>query len=159
MRATMTPEPGSPAAEATTDEERLAAWGTFLRAHAHVTRALEHELQAAKDLSLADYDVLYQLAAAEGSRLRMSDLADRLLLSRSGATRLVDRLESAGLVKRASCATDRRGLWAHLTDAGRSRLRDATPTHLQGVCEHFLDRIPARELDRLRRTLERVVEA
>jgi DNA-binding MarR family transcriptional regulator len=154
----MTSEPQLPTSAGTTDDERLAAWGTFLRAHAHVTRVLEHELQEAKDLSLADYDVLYQLAAAEGTRLRMSELADRLLLSRSGATRLVDRLESAGLVRRASCATDRRGLWAHLTEPGRQRLRDATPTHLSGVCEHFLDRIPARELDRLRRTLERIVE-
>ncbi len=154
----MRTEPRLQRPEPTTDDERLAAWGTFLRAHAHVTRVLEHELQAAEDLSLADYDVLYQLAAAEENRLRMSDLADRLLLSRSGATRLVDRLETAGLVRRASCATDRRGLWAHLTDAGRARLQDATPTHLQGVCEHFLDRIPPRELERLRRTLERVVE-
>src|SRR5512135_1660088 len=127
--------------------DRLAAWGTFLRAHAQITRVLEQELQAEQDLSLADYDVLYQLAAAEGRRLRMSELADRLLLSRSGATRLVDRLEADGLVHRASCATDRRGLWAHLTDDGLVRLRDASPTHLRGVCQHFLDRIPPRELE------------
>jgi DNA-binding MarR family transcriptional regulator len=93
---------------------------------------------------------------AEQHRLRMSELADRLLLSRSGATRLVDRLESAGYVARASCATDRRGLWAHLTDAGRGRLQDAMPTHLRGVTEYFIDRIPGAELDQLRRTLERV---
>ena len=139
-------------------DDRLAAWGTFLRAHARVTRELERELQANEELSLADYDVLYQLAAAEGRRLRMSELADRLLLSRSGATRLVDRLEADGLVHRASCATDRRGLWAHLTDRGLNRLRDASPTHLRGVCEHFIDRIPARELAQLRRTLERIAE-
>lgn len=140
------------------DEERLTAWGTFLRAHARITRVLEHELQSEQDLSLADYDVLYQLAAADGRRLRMSDLAERLLLSRSGATRLVDRLESDGLVQRTSCATDRRGLWAYLTDAGVARLRDAAPTHQRGICEHFLDRIPARELERLQRTLERVAD-
>jgi DNA-binding MarR family transcriptional regulator len=139
-------------------DERLEAWGAFLRAHARVTRELERELQSDQDLSLADFDVLYQLAVADDRQLRMSELAERLLLSRSGATRLVDRLESAGLVARSSCATDRRGLWARLTDAGYDRLRDATPTHLRGVCEHFLDRIPERELNQLRRTLERVVD-
>lgn len=120
---------------------------------------LERELQDEQDLSLADYDVLFQLAASEQGRLRMSELAERLLLSRSGATRLVDRLESAGYVARASCATDRRGLWAHLTEAGRDRLEEAMPTHLRGICEHFIDRIPDTELDQLQRTLERVTEA
>lgn len=141
------------------DDPRLAAWGAFLRAHARLTRVLERELQDEQDLSLADYDVLYQLAASDEGRLRMSELADRLLLSRSGATRLVDRLESAGYVARASCATDRRGLWAHLTETGRGRLEDAMPTHLRGVCEHFIDRIPGTELDQLQHTLERVIEA
>jgi DNA-binding MarR family transcriptional regulator len=154
----MSPEPQT---QPTADrpDDRLQAWGAFLRAHARITRVLEHELQEEQALSLADYDVLYQLAAADGRKLRMSELADRLLLSRSGATRLVDRLELDGLVQRTSCATDRRGLWAHLTDAGLARLRDAAPTHLRGVCEHFLDRIPARELERLQRTLERVAES
>jgi len=138
------------------DDPRLAAWGAFLRAHSRITRELERELQDEQDLALADYEVLYQLAVAEEHRLRMSELAERLLLSRSGATRLVDRLEAAGFVARASCSTDRRGLWAHLTDAGLGRLRDATPTHLRGVCEHFIDRIPGSELEQLRRTLERV---
>jgi len=141
------------------DDPRLAAWGAFLRAHSRITRELERELQDEQDLALADYDVLYQLAVADERRLRMSELAERLLLSRSGATRLVDRLESAGYVARASCSTDRRGLWAHLTDAGLGRLRDAMPTHMRGVCEHFIDRIPGSELEQLQRTLERVVGA
>jgi DNA-binding MarR family transcriptional regulator len=138
---------------------RLAAWSTFLRAHARVTRELERELEAEQDLSLADYDLLYELAVADGCRLRMSELADRLALSRSGATRLVDRLEAAGLVDRQTCATDRRGYWATVTDAGIGRLRAATPTHLRGVCEYFIDRIPSAELEQLQRTLERVVAA
>jgi DNA-binding MarR family transcriptional regulator len=140
-------------------DARLAAWGTFLRAHARVTRELERELQTAQELSLADFDVLYQLAVAEGRRLRMSELADRLLLSRSGATRLVDRLEADGLVHRSSCATDKRGLWAHLTDAGARRLRAAAPIHLRCVGEHFTNRIPPRELEQLRRTLERIASS
>lgn len=151
----MSAEHRSPSA----DDPRLAAWGIFLHAHARLTRQLERELQAEQDLSLADFDVLYQLAVADGRQLRMSELADRLLLSRSGATRLVDRLESSGYVSRSSCSTDRRGLWAHLTDAGLGRLTSATPIHLRGVCEHFIDRIPAAELEQLQRTLERVIEA
>jgi DNA-binding MarR family transcriptional regulator len=143
----------------TDHDARLVAWSTFLRAHARVTRELEHELAAEQDLSLADYDLLYQLAIADGRRLRMSELADRLVLSRSGATRLVDRLEAAGLVDRQTCATDRRGYWATVTEAGIGRLRAATPTHLRGVCEYFLDRIPPAELEQLRRTLERIVAA
>jgi len=152
--------PGPPQkTRSTSHDARLAAWSTFLRAHARVTRELEHELEAEQDLSLADYDLLHQLAVADGRRLRMSELANRLALSRSGATRLVDRLEAAGLVDRQTCATDRRGYWATVTDAGIGRLRAATPTHLRGVCEHFIDRIPADELEQLRLTLERVIGA
>jgi len=147
----------SPQTRDTDHDARLAAWSTFLRAHARVTRELEHELEAEQDLSLADYDLLYELAVADGRRLRMSELADRLALSRSGATRLVDRLEAAGLVDRQTCATDRRGYWATVTEAGIGRLRAATPTHLRGVCEYFIDRIPPAELEQLQRTLERVV--
>ena len=142
----------------TAADPRLDAWRAFLRAHARLTRELERELQAEQSMALADYDVLVQLALAEDQRLRMSDLADRVLLSRSGITRLVDRLEATGLVQRVTCESDRRGQWAQLTEAGRQRLRTASPTHLRGVAEHFLDRIPAAELDQLRTILERVAE-
>jgi DNA-binding MarR family transcriptional regulator len=140
----------------TARDPRLDAWRAFLRAHARLTRELERELQADQSMALADYDVLVQLAGADDGRLRMSELADRVLLSRSGITRLVDRLEAAGLVERVLCESDRRGQLAQLTDAGLARLREASPTHLRGVAEHFLDRIPADELDQLRTTLERV---
>lgn len=140
-------------------DARLDAWRAFLRAHARVVRELERELQAEQGLALTDYDVLVQLAAAKGRRLRMSELADRLLLSRSGVTRLVDRLVRAGLVERMTCDDDRRGQWASLTDAGLRRLRDASPTHLRGVAEHFLDRLSADELRSLQRSLDRVVAA
>jgi DNA-binding MarR family transcriptional regulator len=137
-------------------DPRLAAWSTFLRAHAKVVRALESELQAEQELALTDYDVLIQLSAADDRRLRMSDLADRLLLSRSGATRLVDRLVADGLVERVVCDSDRRGQWASLTDAGHRRLREASPTHLRGIAEHFLDRFDADELAELGALLNRV---
>ena len=138
-------------------DPRLAAWQTFLRAHAHVVRALERELSDDQALALTDYDVLVQLSAAEHRRLRMSELADRLLLSRSGITRLVDRLAADGLVERVTCDDDRRGQWASLTDAGHERLRRASPIHLRGVAEHFLDRLSADEVAALERTLARLV--
>ena len=108
-------------------------------------------------MALTDYDVLVQLSLADERRLRMSELADRLLLSRSGATRLVDRLVADGLVERVVCESDRRGQWASLTGAGHERLRQASPTHLAGVARHFLDRFDADELPALERMLERVV--
>jgi DNA-binding MarR family transcriptional regulator len=135
-------------------DPRLAAWRSFLRAHARVVRSLEAELVDEQDLALTDYDVLVQLAGAPERRLRMSELADALLLSRSGATRLVDRLVGEGLVERVICETDRRGQWASLTAAGHRRLRTATPTHLRGVAVHFLDRLSADDLADLERMLE-----
>ena len=141
----------------TPDDPRLDAWRAFLFAHAQVRRQLERELQAERGMSLAEYEVLLFLAYSEGRRLRMSELADRMLLSRSGATRLVDRLEADGLVERVVCDTDRRGQWAQLTAGGYERLRAASPTHLRGIAEHFLDRIPPGELDALHATLRRVV--
>lgn len=137
-------------------DPRLATWAAFLRAHARVVRELERELQAEHRLALTDYDVLVQLAATEDRRLRMSELADRLILSRSGVTRLVDRLVAEGMVERVSCETDRRGQWAALTDAGLGRLRTATPTHLRGVAEHFLDRLSPDELASMRDMLVRL---
>ena len=139
-------------------DPRLAAWSAFLHAHARVVRELERELQAEQGMALTDYDVLVQLANAGERRLRMSELADRLLLSRSGVTRLVDRLEAAGLVERITCDTDRRGQWASLTDAGYDRLRSASPTHLRGVASHFLDRLSGEELIALERTLSQLAD-
>jgi len=135
-------------------DPRLNAWRSFLRAHAQVVRDLERELQDDQQLALTDYDVLVQLAAAGERRLRMSELADRLLLSRSGATRLIDRLVAEGLVERASCESDRRGQWASLTDAGSERVRRAAPTHLRGVATHFLDRLSTVDLAALQRMLD-----
>jgi DNA-binding MarR family transcriptional regulator len=141
----------------TRHDPRLATWRTFLRAHARVVRELERELQADQGMALTDYDVLVQLAAADERRLRMSELADRLLLSRSGATRLVDRLVAEGLVERVMCESDRRGQWASLTDAGHERLRMASPTHLSGIERHFLQRFSPEELPALENMLERVI--
>jgi len=139
-------------------DPRLETWRAFLVAHAQIRRQLERELQAEQSLGLGEYEVLLLLARAESRQLRMSELADQLVLSRSGVTRLVDRLAADGLVERTMCDTDRRGAWATLTAAGYGRLRRAAPTHLRGVGQHFLDRIPAAELETLQRTLDRVLE-
>jgi DNA-binding MarR family transcriptional regulator len=117
--------------------DRLAVWRRFLEAHAVVVGALETELDAARGLPLAWYDVLVALHEAPGRRLRMQDLAARVLFSRSGVTRLVDRMEAAGYVTRERCEDDRRGTFAVLAPAGAKCLRDATGVHLRGVRDHF----------------------
>ena len=135
----------------------LAAWRTFLRAHATVTRRLEAELVAEHDLPLASYDVLVQLSESPSRALRMTELAERVLLSRSGLTRLVDRLERDGLVRREACPDDARGTLAVLTPAGLERLRAAWPTHLRGVSEHVTGKLDASELATLQELLQRLV--
>ncbi len=141
----------------TRHDTRLAAWRAFLLTHARVIRDLERELQAEQGMALTDYDVLVQLSVAEDRRLRMSELADRLVLSRSGATRLIDRLCAEGLVERVTCESDRRGQWAALTEAGVDRLRSASPTHLRGVQQYFLDRLSTDDLASLERMLTGVL--
>jgi len=134
----------------------LVAWRTFLRAHAQLTRRLEAELLAEHDLPLPSYDVLLQLAEAPGGRLRMTELADRVLLSRSGLTRLVDRLAREGLVQRQACPQDARGTHAVLTGAGRERLRAAAPTHLRGIAEHVTGKLDPAEVATLTALLGRL---
>jgi DNA-binding MarR family transcriptional regulator len=126
----------------------LHAWRSFLNAHARVLRSLETELVAEQRLSLVSYDVLVQLAEAPDRKLRMAELADRVLLSRSGVTRLVDRLERAGLVARQRVTGDGRGVIAELTPAGLERLRTASGTHLAGVVRHFVACFTQEELAR-----------
>ena len=130
----------------TSAEQR--AWRGFLRAHATVVRALEADLQAEHELPLASYDVLVQLSESPDRRLRMTELADRVLLSRSGLTRLADRLEREGLLTREPCPSDARGTLAVLSDAGLERLREAWPTHLRGVA-HVLGRLTPQEVEQL----------
>lgn len=137
----------------------LAAWRAFLRAHSRVTRVLDAELSAECDLPLGSYEVLLHLQNAPNHQLRMTDLADRVLLSRSGLTRLVDKLVSEGLVTREACATDLRVNYATLTDAGYDRLKKAAPTHLRGVRTHMVDLLTSKELEVLATALNRVADA
>ena len=146
-------------ASGTSDEPGIGAWRAFLQAHARITRRLDEELQAAHSLSLAEYDALLQIANSPGRRVRMNVLANRVLLSRSGITRLVDRLEADGSVERMACSTDARGQEAMLTPAGLDRLRTAAGTHLDGVRSYFLERLDAADLDAIERSLGRVAGA
>jgi DNA-binding MarR family transcriptional regulator len=130
-------------------ETELAVWRGFLRLHAALAKQLDAELEAAHGLPLSSYEVLINLQAAPDQRLRMADLADRALLSRSGMTRLVDRLERQGLLARDHCVSDARGCFAVLTDAGRELLARARPTHLAGVREKFLQHLEPGDFERL----------
>jgi DNA-binding MarR family transcriptional regulator len=139
--------------------EELTAWRLFLRSHAIVLRRLETDLMHEHQLPLASYDVLVQLVEAPEHRLRMTELADAVLLSRSGLTRLVDRLEREGLVERQACVEDARGLFAVLTDSGLNRLRQASPTHLRGIQDYAVGRLSHDELHEFVRLLAVFTEA
>jgi DNA-binding MarR family transcriptional regulator len=137
-------------------QEELAAWAGFLRAHAAVTRELDAELSASHDLPLSSYEVLLFLQSAPEGMMRMSELAETVLLSRSGLTRLVDRLEGVGLLERRQCSSDGRGYHAAITTAGRRAFREARETHLAGVRRRFLRHLSTEELRRLAAVWERI---
>jgi DNA-binding MarR family transcriptional regulator len=128
------------------DEEELAAWRGMLRAHAALTKELDAELAREHNLPLSSYEVLLYLADAPDGRMRMAELAESVLLSRSGLTRLVDRLERDGLLKRERCESDARGLFAEITPEGRRLFDAARTTHLDGVRSRFLSRFSRDEL-------------
>lgn len=148
-----------PAGEGRPSEAGLRAWRAFLHAYAGVFDRLSEELENTHGLSPAYYDVLLQLATAPGRRLRMRELAAAVLLSRSGLTRLVDRMAADGLVRREACSGDARGVETVLTDTGLARLRQAAPTHLAGIAAHVTDLLDESELAVLERLLSRLARA
>ena len=119
------------------EQSRLIAWRSFLTAHAALINQIERELQEAGVVPLSWYDVLFALYDAPGQRLRMNELASAIVLSRSGLTRLVDRLEAEGLLTRERSASDRRGAFAVLTEKGIEAMRRAWPVYAKGIDEHF----------------------
>jgi DNA-binding MarR family transcriptional regulator len=141
--------PAAAAAALRADDWRLGVWRSFLRTHNHLLRQLEHQLHTHGKIAIGSYDVLIQLAEAPDNRLRMSELAEAVLLSRSGLTRLVDRLQKDGLVQRQPDPEDARGMYTVLTAKGRDALRDASVVHLAGVSELVLDRLSEPELRQL----------
>lgn len=138
-------------------EHELLAWRGLLRVHGCLSKALDAQLEAEHRLPLVSYEVLLVLADADEQRMRMCDLATSMVLSRSGLTRLVDRLERDGLLVRQSCASDARGAFAKLTDAGQEKLRDARATHLAVVRALFLEHVTADEQEVLARVWARVL--
>lgn len=137
-------------------EQHRRAWRALFRAQRVLLDSVESELAAETSLPLASYEVLARLEDAPEGRLRLSELADALVLSRSGVTRLVDRLERGGFVRRESCPSDRRGSYATLTDAGRETLLAATPLHLRGIQDHFASHLSTTEAAALAEILERL---
>jgi DNA-binding MarR family transcriptional regulator len=143
------PKPPTPTPE-------IEAWANLLRAHAATTRRFNAELVTGHGLTLNDYEVLLHLAHAPGRRLRRVDLADRILLTPSGITRLLEGLERCGYVERASCESDARVTYAQLTRDGFEKLRAAAATHVEGIRAYFAERFSVAELKSLRALLERL---
>lgn len=135
----------------------LLAWRGLLRTHALLAKRVEAQLDREHKLPLSSYEVLQRLVDAPDGRLRMCDLAEQVQLSRSGLSRLADRLEREGLLSRCSCTHDARGAYACLTDSGRERLSEARETHRSVVCEHFLSHFSAEELRALAGMWERIL--
>ena len=134
----------------------LDAWTSFLRAHATLMRRLDTDLERETGLALADFDVLAQLAEADGE-LRMTELADRALISRSGMTRRVARLADQGLVRRDRASTDARGVVVALTKAGIARLGETAPVHARGISKLFVAQLDDQELALLEGALNKVI--
>jgi DNA-binding MarR family transcriptional regulator len=135
---------------------KLESWVSFLRAHAAITRELSAQLQREHGLTLNDYEVLLHLAHAEGERLRRVDLAERIVLTASGITRLLEGLEQSGFVAKEHCASDARVSYAKITNAGREKLRAAGVTHLRGIDELFVGRYSGSELATFAELLSRL---
>jgi DNA-binding MarR family transcriptional regulator len=134
----------------------IQVWVALLRAHASSTRRFNAQLVAEHGLTLNDYEVLLHLSHADGKRLRRVDLAERILLTPSGITRLLEGLERGGYVERASCASDARVTYAQLTDDGEAKLREAADAHVAGIREFFRDRFSRDELLALSGLLQRL---
>jgi DNA-binding MarR family transcriptional regulator len=139
-------------------DRELGAWRGFLRAHARLWRDLEASLAGRHGLSLSAYDVLVLLDEAPAGTMRMSELASAVLMTSGGFTRLADRLEGAGLIRRERCAADARGFDVSLTDRGRSLLAKARATHRADVRRRFLERLTPEEQTTLAAIWERILE-
>ena len=137
----------------------VAAWRALLRAHSASLRAIETALAGAGQIPLTWYDVLLELSAAPEEKLRMQQVSDRVLLSRTRVSRLVDEIAAAGLVRREPDPADRRASFVVLTDEGRSKLRAAAPVYRQGIRDHFGRHLDAAQLETVRTALETVAMA
>jgi DNA-binding MarR family transcriptional regulator len=142
--------------QATAAPRQLESWITFIRSHSAITRELSAQLQREHGLTLNDYEVLLVLSHSEHGMMRRVDLAETVLLTASGITRLLEGLERSGFVCKETCASDARVSYAKLTDEGRQKLSDAAVTHLRGIDELFLGRYSGSELATLAGLLSRL---
>lgn len=141
------------------EDVHLSAWRAFITAHADLVERIDRALTADQRLPLRWYDVLIELDEASGQGLRMHELADRVVLSRSGLTRLVDNLEAAGLLVRHACQTDRRGTYIAMTDKGKWALRKAWPVYAKGIADYFARHLSEAEAQTFANTLTRMRDA
>jgi DNA-binding MarR family transcriptional regulator len=141
------------------EPDGLAAFAALLKVQAAVVRKLEERLEEHRLVPIAQYDVLLELNAAPGRRLRMQQLSDRVVLSRSRVSRVVDEMEKGGLVRRDPDPDDKRAAYAVITDDGRAALRRAAPVYLQGIEDEFLSHLTAAERKALERSLHKVLVA
>ena len=141
------------------DEIRLAAWRSLNAAHANLVALIDRELTAADCLRLSCYEVLSELVAAPENRLRLNELAQNVGLSRSGLTRLVDKLESAGLLRRQAATDDRRGAFAVLTEKGKAVVRKSQPVYENGIAKYFMPYVTKEEAQLLGDVFARILEA
>ncbi len=140
-------------------EQHLAAWRVFLKAHSTIIDRIERDLLVAKRPSLSTYDVLIELYEAPEHRLRMHELAERVVLSRSGLTRLVDRLEAEGFLTRDRCGTDRRGAYAVITGQGIEALQQTWPIYAKGIAEYFARSLTLEEAHFLESAFTRILQS
>lgn len=141
------------------DACRVAAWMALLDAHSRLVGRLEADLERAHGLSLAEYGVLFRLQASPQGRVRLHELTEHARMSKSGVSRLVDRMEGTGLITTQRCPSDGRGAFAVLTDSGREMYESAAALHLRGVNDHFGRHLDDEEATALRRVLERLRDA
>jgi DNA-binding MarR family transcriptional regulator len=139
-------------------DEEQRAWRAFVAGSQLLMHQLGRELQYEHGLTHNDYEILVQLSESPDRRMRMTDLAERCLLSKSRLSHQITRMEEAGLVARATCPSDRRGAFAVLTDEGMRRLEKAAPSHVEGVRDHFIDRLTSDELAALAAAFRRVAD-
>lgn len=137
--------------------EQQQYWRAWIAAETLLKGRLSRELQEAFNLTLEDYEILVRLSESQDRRVRMSELADKTLSSRSRLSHQIDRMVKNGFVERAACADDGRGQWAILTDQGWDLLVKAAPTHVDGVRSHLLDQLTDDEFAALGKALQKVV--
>ena len=140
------------------DEPGIAAWSAFLRAHARAVRRVDTEVRRRAGLPLAWYDVLLELNGAPGRRLRMQDLGEAVVLSRTRVSRIVDELVAAKLVCREANPDDRRSAYASITAEGKGQLRRAAPVYLDAIRKHFVAALDPQHVDVVRVAMSAVID-